>query len=193
MRPVRIQVQRVTPPLDLERDLFALPQSLGARVHLNAWGCKVSACEAGGNYCNDYTADSRCSRYVCVVVLTVCVRILPIQVPAGEAGDYCNDYTAEAADMDAFMYKNPEALVIVAVGAAQFTCRKFTSTNSAYLLTGTKVQVITAVGDAGELAQDATVASPATNKNGISVGASDIWNEVQVLSLLALLVQKYKY
>ena len=121
----------------------------------------------------------------------MCVRILPIQVPAGEAGDYCNDYTAEAADMDAFMYKNPEALVIVAVGAAQFTC--FTSTNSAYLLTGTKVQVVTAVGDAGELAQDATVASPATNKNGISVGASDIWNEVQVLSLLAFLVQKYKY
>ena len=66
----------------------------------------------------------------------MCVRILSIQVPAGEAGDYCNDYTAEAADMDAFMYKNPEALVIMAVGAAQFTCRKFTSTNSAYLLTG---------------------------------------------------------
>jgi hypothetical protein len=152
MHPVRIQVQRVTPPLDLERDLFALPQSLGARVHLNAWGCKVSA---------------------------------------GEAGDYCNDYTAEAADMDAFMYKNPEALVITAVGTAQFTC--FTSTNSVYLLTSTKVQVITAVGDAGELAQDATVASPATNKNGISIGASDIWNEVQVPSLLALLVQKYEY
>ena len=55
MRPVRIQVQRVTPPLDLERDLFALPQSLGARVHLNAWGCKVSA--GRGDYCNNYTAD----------------------------------------------------------------------------------------------------------------------------------------
>jgi len=76
------------------------------------------------------------------------------QVPQGETADYCNDYTSHAADMDAFMYQNPESLVI------------------------------TAVGDAGELAESGTVASPATNKNGISVGASDTWNEAYIAGSL---------
>ena len=100
------KVNRVTPPLDLQRDLFAKAHSVGARVHLNAWGCKV---------------------------------------PGGETAEYCNEYTSDAADMDTFMYMNPESLVV------------------------------TAVGDAGEKAASATVASPATNKNGISVGATDTW------------------
>jgi hypothetical protein len=109
------KVQRVTPPLDLQRDLFAKAHAAGARVHLNAWGCKV---------------------------------------PRGEGGDYCNDYTSHAADMDAFMYNNPESLVV------------------------------TAVGDAGELAPSSTVASPATNKNGLSVGATDTWNQAHVAAAL---------
>lgn len=109
------RVQRVTPPIDLQRHLFQKAHAVGARVHLNAWGCKV---------------------------------------PSSETGDYCNDYTSDAADMDAFMYNNPESLVV------------------------------TAVGDAGEQALDSTVASPATNKNGISVGATDTWNEAYVADVL---------
>jgi len=109
------RVQRVTAPIDLQRNLFTKAHAVGARVHLNAWGCKV---------------------------------------PSGETGDYCNDYTSDAADMDTFMYLNPESLVV------------------------------TAVGDAGELASASTVASPATNKNGISVGSSDTWNEAYVAGAL---------
>ena len=109
------RVMRVTPPLDLERYLLQPAHEVGARVHLNAWGCKV---------------------------------------PPTEAADYCNEYTSSAYDIDSFMHKNPESLVV------------------------------TAVGDAGERAAAATLASPATNKNGLSVGASDTWNEAYVKGIL---------
>ena len=51
------KVNRVTPPLDLQRDLFAKAHNAGARVHLNAWGCKVPAGEAA-EYCNYYGSDA---------------------------------------------------------------------------------------------------------------------------------------
>jgi len=76
------------------------------------------------------------------------------KVPRGELGDYCNDYSAQAADMDRFMFDNPESLIV------------------------------TAVGDAGELARVGTVAAPATNKNGIAVGGADTWNEAYVSGCL---------
>ena len=109
------KVDKFTPPLNLKRDLLDKAHSIGARVHLAAWGCKVEH---------------------------------------GEPADACNFYSAQAADIDRFMYEHPESLVI------------------------------TAVGDAGERAAAATIASPATNKNGLSVGASETWNEAYVTGVL---------
>ena len=43
--------------MDLQRDLFAKAHNAGARVHLNAWGCKVPAGEAA-EYCNYYGSDA---------------------------------------------------------------------------------------------------------------------------------------
>lgn len=69
------------------------------------------------------------------------------KTPVGEDATYCNRYDANARDVDAFTWENPDFLTI------------------------------TAVGDAGETWASGTVASPATCKNCLSVGASDTFNE----------------
>jgi len=69
------------------------------------------------------------------------------KVPQGQNHSYCAVYNAPAMDIDKFMWDNPEFLVV------------------------------TAVGDGGELWTYETVASPATCKNCISVGATYNFNE----------------
>jgi len=102
------RVNEVSVPNDLANILFADPYNAGARVHLDAWGCKVLE---------------------------------------GDRASSCNEYNTHAQEIDAFMFDKQDFLVI------------------------------TAAGDTGNLEKEATVAAPATCKNCLTVGATNVWNE----------------
>lgn len=65
----------------------------------------------------------------------------------GERPSICNEYTTHAMEIDKFMFEKEDFLVV------------------------------TAAGDTGNQEKEATVASPSTCKNCLTVGATNIWNQ----------------